>query len=138
MSQQHAEGTFVVVSFAPVDVTPSVEVATAMASGLATMEKRYTGEIEGVSSTLFTYTRSATSESGTYVAVEAFAGLVNGASGGFNFLHAASTHGEDRYGEFFTIVDDSGTDGLAGITGAGGMAVDADGTHRIWFDYLLP
>ena len=26
---------------------------------------------------------------------------------------------------------------LAGITGGGGMTVDADGTHRIWFDYEL-
>lgn len=31
----------------------------------------------------------------------------------------------------------SGTGELAGITGAGGMAVHADGTHRIWFDYEL-
>ncbi|MEU7727363.1 DUF3224 domain-containing protein [Streptomyces sp. NPDC040724] len=31
----------------------------------------------------------------------------------------------------------SGTGELAGIAGAGGMAVDADGTHRIWFDYQL-
>ena len=27
--------------------------------------------------------------------------------------------------------------GVATISGAGGMAVDADGTHRVWFDYEL-
>ncbi|WP_317445125.1 DUF3224 domain-containing protein [Streptomyces collinus] len=29
----------------------------------------------------------------------------------------------------------SGTGALTGIRGAGGLAVEADGTHRIWFDY---
>ncbi|WP_326699914.1 DUF3224 domain-containing protein [Streptomyces sp. NBC_01754] len=31
----------------------------------------------------------------------------------------------------------SGTGAPAGISGGGGMAVDADGTHRVWFDYDL-
>jgi hypothetical protein len=26
---------------------------------------------------------------------------------------------------------------LAEISGGGGLAVDADGTHRVWFDYEL-
>ncbi|MEU9109273.1 hypothetical protein AB0D54_34110 [Streptomyces xanthophaeus] len=30
-----------------------------------------------------------------------------------------------------------GTGELAGISGAGELAVDADSTHRIWFDYQL-
>jgi hypothetical protein len=36
-----------------------------------------------------------------------------------------------------TMEPASGTGELAGICGAGGMAVDADGTHRIWFDHEL-
>ena len=43
----------------------------------------------------------------------------------------------DRYGEFFAIVEASGTEGLAGISGGGGMTIDEDGTHRVWFDYTL-
>ena len=39
--------------------------------------------------------------------------------------------------EFFVIVPTSGKGELAGITGTGGMAIDDDGTHRIWFDYEL-
>jgi Protein of unknown function (DUF3224) len=35
-------------------------------------------------------------------------------------------------------VPSSGTAELSGITGHGGLAIDADGTHRIWFDYDLP
>ena len=40
--------------------------------------------------------------------------------------------------EFFHIVASSGTGDLAGISGTGGMATDAEGTHRIWFEYALP
>ncbi|WP_436848122.1 DUF3224 domain-containing protein [Streptomyces collinus] len=43
--------------------------------------------------------------------------------------------GEGREAEFFVIVPGSGTRALTGIRGAGGLAVDADGTHRIRFDY---
>jgi hypothetical protein len=34
-------------------------------------------------------------------------------------------------------ITSSGIGELAGITGAGGLAVEADGTHRIWLDYTL-
>lgn len=33
------------------------------------------------------------------------------------------------------IVPGSGTGELAGITGTGGIEIDADGTHRVWFEY---
>ncbi len=136
MTQLRAEATFEVGSFAPVQID-AVLVETAMEVGLATMEKTYSGAVEGRSSTVFTGSRNADTGAGTYVALEAFTGTVDGHRGAFNFVHAASTHGEDRYADFFTVVDASGTDELAGISGSGGMAVDADGTHRIWFDYAL-
>jgi hypothetical protein len=63
--------------------------------------------------------------------------VLGGREGAFNFAHSATTLGADRQGEFFIIVPGSGTGELAGITGAGGAAVDDDGTHRIWFDYEL-
>ncbi|MFB7266529.1 DUF3224 domain-containing protein [Streptomyces nojiriensis] len=72
-----------------------------------------------------------------YVAMKSFEGSLNGRDGSFNFVHSATTSGSDRTAEFFTIVPSSGTGAMAGIAGAGGMAVDADGTHRIWFDYQL-
>ena len=75
---------------------------------------------------------------GTYVALEAFAGTLDALAGTFVFVHAASTHGADRYGELFTIAQGSGTGELAGISGTGGLSVDADGTHRLWFDWDLP
>ena len=134
---QHAEGTFEVAAFTPVEVTPAVVVETAMPAGVATMEKRYRGEVEGTSATLFTGAQAADG-AGTYVALESFAGALSGRAGAFTFVHAASTSGSDRFGELFAIVPGSGSGDLTGIAGSGGMAVDGDGTHRIWFDYDLP
>lgn len=69
--------------------------------------------------------------------MESFEGSLHGRDGTLNFVHSATRSGSDRTAEFFTIVPSSGTGDLTGISGAGGMAVDADGTHRIWFDYEL-
>ena len=121
MSQFRAEGTFEVASFDAVSVPPPVAITTAMETGIATMEKRYAGEVLGRSATLFTSVRNADSGAASYVALESFEGSLNGVTGSFNFVHAASTHGDDRYGEFFSLVDASGTDGLAGSRGEDGL-----------------
>lgn len=137
MNQTRAEGTFNVASFELVELHPPVVITTAMETGVSTMEKRYSGDVEGRSATLFTSSRNAETGAATYVALESFEGSLNGIGGSFNYIHSASTHGEDRYGDFFSIVGASGTGGLAAISGAGGMTVDDNGTHRIWFDYSL-
>lgn len=108
-----------------------------MPVGVATMRKEYEGEVTGRSATLFTSAFDHARGTGTYVAMESFEGVLDGLEGAFNFAHSATTLGEGRQSEFFVIVPSSGTGELAGITGTGGMAVDADGTHRIWFDYEL-
>lgn len=130
-----AEGTFTVVAFEPTAVVPTPPVATALPVGVSTMEKTYSGEIDGRSATLFTAAFDQESGAGTYVAMESFEGALGDRRGTFNFVHSASTRGTDRQGEYFVIVPSSGTSELEGITGAGGMSVAEDGTHRIWFDY---
>ncbi|MFB9903663.1 DUF3224 domain-containing protein [Allokutzneria oryzae] len=131
-----ASSTFKVSTFAPtqVDAPP---VTTALPVGVSTMDKHYDGEVTGRSTTLFTAAFDHTTGAGTYVAMESFEGSLHDRSGTFNFAHSATTLGEGREGEYFVIVPTSGTAGLAGISGTGGIAVDADGTHRIWFDYEL-
>jgi hypothetical protein len=132
-----ASGTFTVTAFVPTGLTPEPAVATGLPVGMATMEKQFDGEVAGRSATLFTAAYDQTTGVGTYVAMESFEGSLCGRAGAFNFVHSATTSGTDRAAEFFTIVPTSGTGDLAGISGAGGLAVDADGTHRIWFDYQL-
>ncbi|WP_405759717.1 DUF3224 domain-containing protein [Streptomyces sp. NBC_01420] len=132
-----ASGTFTVNSFVPSELKPEPEVVTALPVGVATIVKTFEGEVAGRSTTLFTAAFDQESGVGTYVAMESFEGALGGREGTFNFVHAASTTGDDRANEFFTIVPSSGTAALAGISGGGGLAVEEDGTHRIWFDFAV-
>ncbi|MDH6113943.1 hypothetical protein P3T36_002764 [Kitasatospora sp. MAP12-15] len=132
-----ASGTFTVKAFVPTELTPDPAVPTAVPVGVATMEKEYEGEVAGRSATLFTAAFDQAAGVGTYVAMESFEGSLNGRAGAFNFAHSATTSGSDRSAEFFVVVPASGTGELAGISGTGGMAIDEDGTHRIWFDYEI-
>jgi hypothetical protein len=132
-----AAGTFTVSGFAPTPVAPVPPIETAVPVGVATMEKTFAGEVTGRSATLFTAAYDQAAGGGTYVALESFEGTLAGRTGAFNFVHSATTLGGDRRHEHFVIVPASGTGELAGITGTGGLAIDEDGTHRIWFDYEL-
>lgn len=131
-----ATGTFDVTDFTAAPA-PVSEIKTGLPVGFATMRKTFTGEIDGRSDTLFTAAFDPASGTGTYVAMESFEGSIAGTAGAFNFAHSATTTGENRQGEFLTIVPASGTGDLTGIRGTGGLTVDEDGTHRIWFDYEL-
>lgn len=137
MQVVRASGTFTVVAFTPAELSAEPAVATGLPVGVATMDKRYEGEVRGRSATVFTAAFDQSSGRGTYVAMESFEGTVGEAEGTFNFAHSATTGGTDRRDEFFTIVPASGTGDLSGIRGSGGMAVDTDGTHRVWFEYEL-
>lgn len=127
-------GTFKTKDFKPGVLSPSPGIQTGLPTGVATMEKQYSGQIEGRSATLFTAAFDHTSGQGAYIAMESFEGSLNGKRGAFNFIHSAATSGNDRTNEFFTIVENSGTGDLKAINGSGGMRIDADGTHHIWFD----
>jgi len=132
------EGQFTVEGFAPVEMDATTNPTTAVTVGVATMEKHYTGDVEGRSSTLFTSAFDHAAGIGTYVAMESFQGSLNGAAGTFNFAHSATTSGgSDRSSEFLVIVPSSGTGALTGISGGGATAIDPDGTHRISFDYEI-
>jgi hypothetical protein len=134
----HASGEFTVESFTPATLDPPVlELATALPVGVATLVKRYEGAVSGRSATIFTAAFDQASGVGTYVAMESFEGSLDGVSGAFNFVHSATTSGADRTHRYFLIVPSSGTGDLASISGSGDLTVDADGTHRIAFDYEL-
>ena len=130
-----ANGTFSVKVFNPTSLTPEPAIETALPVGVVLMEKHFDGGIAGRSATVFTAAFNQTTDVGTYVAMESFEGTVDGREGAFNFVHSASTGGSDRSAEYFAIVPSSGTGQLAGISGTGGLAIDPDGTHRIWLDY---
>lgn len=128
------DGTFKTSDFKPTSLVAIPPVSTALPVGVSTMTKTYAGDISGRSATLFTSAFDPVLGIGSYVAMESFEGSIAGRSGSFIFLHSASTSGRDRAKEFFAIVAGSGTGDLKGMTGTGGIAIDPDGTHRIWFD----
>jgi hypothetical protein len=130
-----ANGTFTVKAFDPASLTVEPVISTALPVGVAIMEKHFEGEIAGRTATVFTAAFDQAAGVGTYVAMESFEGSVGSRQGTFNFVHSASTSGSDRTAEYFAIVPSSGTGALAGISGTGGLAVDPDGTHRMWLDY---
>jgi hypothetical protein len=132
-----ANGTFSVKVFNPTTLTPEPAIETALPDGVVQMEKHFEGAVAGRSATLFIAAFDQTTGVGTYVAMESFEGSVDGREGAFNFVHSASTGGSDRSAEYFAIVPSSGTGQLTGISGAGGLTVDPDGTHGIWLDYEL-
>ena len=102
---------------------------------MARLTKAYSGAVSGRSTTLFTSAYDGTI--GSYVAMDAFDGSLDGRTGAFAYLHSASTGGADRSDEYLRIVEGSGTGELAGIRGAGRLHLEEDGTHRVTFDYDL-
>lgn len=131
-----ATGTFEVADFKPAEV-PAPDIKTALPVGVATMRKTFCGGITGRSATLFAAAYDPATQTGTYVAMESFEGSLDGREGAFNFAHSATTEGEGRQGDYLVIVPTSGTGALTGIHGTGGLQINADGTHHIWFDYDL-
>ena len=130
-------GTFRVASFDPTDVTVVPAITTALPIGIVRMEKVYEGDVSGRSATLFTAAFDETSGQGTYIAMEAFEGSLDGRTGTFAYVHSATTTGSERSHEYFLIVPGSGTGELAGIRGSGSLVIDGDGTHRVAFEWEI-
>ena len=137
----HASSTFTVSDWTPADPPDEVGGApiptTAAPSGLAHMVKTFEGDLSGRSVTWFLGCMNQQTGEGSYAALEVVDGVLDGRSGTFNIVHAASTHGTDRYDELLTIVPGSGTGELAALRGSGRLVVDEDGTHRLDLDYTL-
>jgi hypothetical protein len=134
----HASATFTVIEFTPTDyVSP---VTTGIPVGHAHIVKELAGDLQGRSTTQFSYAFDQSSGVGTYVAMEAFEGSLGGREGTMAFAHSATTDGQspERLNELMVIAPGSGSGALAGIAGTGRMVIDEDGTHHVELDYELP
>lgn len=121
----------------PTEVGGAPLPTTAAPAGLALMVKTFDGGLTGRAVTWFLGCLNEQTGEGSYAALEAVDGALDGRRGTFNLIHAASTHGTDRYDEHLTIVPGSGTGGLTGLRGTGRLVVDPDGTHHLELDYSL-
>jgi len=98
--------------------------------------KTFSGDLAGTSATQAVMAVTQQGSAG-YVAIELIVDSLQGRQGSFLLQHSATSTRGAQSGSF-TIVPDSGTGQLAGLSGQGDIAVDAGGGHSLTLDYDLP
>ena len=125
-----ASGTF------DVKLTPQDDKSDDKSVTRMTIEKQWHGDLEGTSKGQMLTGGEATKGSAGYVAIEKFTGALKGRKGTFILQHTATmTNGKGDL--TITVVPDSGTDELKGITGQLMIRIE-DGKHFYDFDYRMP
>lgn len=105
------------------------------AIGRMAIDKQFHGELTATSKGQMLAVRTATKGSAGYVAMERVVGTLGGHSGSFVLQHS-STMTRGTPAQSITVVPDSGTDDLIGLSGT--MTIDIiDGKHFYTFDYQL-
>jgi len=106
------------------------------AIGGFTSDKQFHGDFEGTSKGVMLAVSTEVKKSAGYVAMEKVSGSLKGRNGTFALQHSG-TMDRGKKELSVTVVPDSGTDQLTGITGR--MTIDIiDGKHYYKFEYTLP
>jgi Protein of unknown function (DUF3224) len=133
MSSQRATGSF------DVKVTPQkpdTQVARAANLSRLTIDKRFHGDLEGISKGEMLALQTETKGSAGYVALERVTGKLKGRSGSFVLQHSATMNRGDSRAEI-SVVPDSASGELRGLSGKMIISVASDGTHSYEFDFRL-
>ena len=108
---------------------------TPQTDGRFLIDKQFHGDLEGTSKGQMLSAGTAVKGSAGYVAIEQVEGTLNGRKGEFVLQHTGiMTRGVPQL--TITVVPDSGTDQLTGLTGKMAIII-ADGKHSYEFDYEL-
>jgi hypothetical protein len=104
--------------------------------GRLSLDKQFHGDLEATSKGQMLAVGTDVKGSAGYVAMERVKGMLHGHSGSFALQHSGTiTRGTPQL--TITVVPDSGTDELVGLTGK--MMINiVDGKHLYDFDYSLP
>jgi Protein of unknown function (DUF3224) len=129
---KHATGTFDV-KVIPEGTDDKAEGSTL---GRMSLDKQYHGDLDGTSKGQMLTAGTDIKGSAGYVAMERFTGTLNGRKGSFVLQHTG-TMNRGALQLSITVVPDSGTDQLAGLTGKLAIII-ADGKHSYDFEYTLP
>ncbi|MDR3747177.1 MAG: DUF3224 domain-containing protein [Acidobacteriota bacterium] len=106
--------------------------------GRMSLNKQFHGELEATSvGEMLTAMSSSVQGSGAYVAVERVTGKLGGRSGSFA-LHHTGVMNRGVPQLTITVVPDSGTGELTGITGKLNIRIEPNGKHFYDFEYELP
>jgi hypothetical protein len=104
--------------------------------GRMSIDKQFHGDLEGTSLGQMLAAMTDVKDSAGYVAIERVKGTLKGRTGTFALQHTG-TMNRGVPGLIITVVPDSGTEQLGGLTGT--MTIDiVDGKHFYEFDYTLP
>lgn len=100
------------------------------------LDKQFYGDLEATSKGEMLSAMGGVQGSAGYVAIEKVTGSLKGRTGTFVLQHSGTmTRGTPHL--TITVVPDSGTDQLEGLSGT--MAIEiADGKHSYTFEYALP
>jgi Protein of unknown function (DUF3224) len=125
----HAAGTF------DVKLTPQPREDESPLLARMILDKRFHGELEATSRGEMLSAGTAVQGSAGYVAIEKVTGKLHGRSGAFVLQHSGTmTRGAPQLS--ITVVPDSGTDDLVGLTGQMTIHIEA-GKHSYEFDYAI-
>jgi hypothetical protein len=115
---------------------PDTQIARAANLGRLTIDKRFHGELEGISKGEMLATQTDVPGSAGYVALERVTGTLKGRAGSFVLQHSATmTRGQPL--SSITVVPDSGTGELRGISGRMSITVASDGSHSYEFEFTI-
>jgi len=104
--------------------------------GQMALEKTYAGDLVAVGEGAMLTAVTSTKGSAGYVAIERVTGTLDGRTGSLVFQHSGTMHrGTQELS--ITVVPDSGTEELTGISGRFTIHI-VDGTHHYDFEYSLP
>ena len=127
-----ASGSFEVRT-APLGAGDSID---GVSLGRLSLDKVFSGDFAGTGKGEMLTAMTAVSGSAGYVAIERVTGALEGRSGAFVLQHSGvMTRGAAQL--TLTIVPDSGTGELAGISGRMAIVI-SDGKHRYELEYTLP
>ncbi|GGA47472.1 DUF3224 domain-containing protein [Dyella nitratireducens] len=127
-----ANGTFEV-KLAPQPAAPGIAQANL---GRMTIDKQFQGDLQATSLGEMLSAMGQVQGSAGYVAIERVTGSLHGKQGSFVLQH----HGIMNRGVpqlSVTVVPDSGTEALTGLTGSMQIQIE-QGKHFYIFDYVLP
>lgn len=120
-----------------VKVTPAAEGDNAAGGfGRLTLDKQFHGDLDASSAGEMLAAATAVEGSAAYVALERISGTLHGKRGTF-FLQHNGTMSRGAAEMVVTVVPDSGTDQLVGLSGKMAVIIAADGTHSYEFDYII-
>lgn len=129
---KHAAGPF------DVKITPETlaDKSADASLGRMSIDKQYHGDLEATARGEMLTASTTVKGSGVYVAVERVTGTLQGRKGSFA-LHHTGIMTRNTPELKISVVPDSGTDQLVGITGTMSIKID-NGKHSYEFDYTLP